>query len=161
MAVEKSIRQRILEAYLGRVQAIHGPGFQTNAGQRVYLGVDARLGEEDDLTDPSDTAAIEISIGPIARPEHQMERLQVEMPVTFRAVALASYRQPWTAIEACCADIKRAVELEDRTLGGLVASDIERGDEQVMERERGSEVVGYEITYPTLYSEAWGHPESI
>lgn len=161
MAVAKSIRQRILEALLARVQAIHGSGFQTNAGHRVYLGVDARLSEEDDMQAEHDSASIEIRLGDIDPPDHQMERLQIELPVTFTVVARASYRQPWMAIESAAADVKRAIELEDRTLGGLVPSDIERGAEGSMPRERGSEVVGYEITYPVLYSEAWGYPESM
>lgn len=161
MAVEKSIRQRIVEAFKARLEAIHGPDFQTNAGQRVYLGVDAEFDEENDLTDPSDTAAIEMRIGEIPKPDHQMERIQFLMPIIVTLITVASYRQPWIAIEAARGDVTRAVMTDDRTLGGLVPSDIEIGEQREMPRERGSEVVGWEMTFEVLFSEAWGHPESM
>jgi hypothetical protein len=158
VSVKKSIRQRILEAFKARLEAIHGQGFQTNAGHRVYLGVDAELSADEDLHSAEhDTAAIQISVGD-DEPDHQMEHVQVKMPVVISAVSLATYREPWTAIEATLGDIKRAVELEDRTLGGLVPEEIERGVTSTRPREAGSEVVGLEITYDVLYTEAWGQP---
>ncbi len=160
MSADPSIRQRILEVFKARLEAIvQGDEYQTNAGRRVFLGVNVVLADEEDLRFGSnDVAAIQISVGD-DEPGHQMERIQVVMPVVISAVTLASYRTPWTAIEATLADIKRAIELEDRTLGGLVPSEIERGITRTRERTEGSEVVGVEIIYPVLYSEQWGQPE--
>jgi len=160
MVVAKSIRQRIVETIETRLQAIHGDEFQTNAGHRVFLGVDAELSTEDDLDHPEDSAAIQISVGD-DEPDHHMERVQRTMPVVISSVALATYRKPWAAIEATLADIQRAMELEDRTLGGLVPSDIDEGLIRTRERESGSEVVGSEITYTVIYSHQWGQPDEL
>jgi len=69
-------------------------------------------------------------------------------------------------VEDALADIKEAVEVEDRSLGGLLIGGrnnpegLQRGTTEPFERRSGSEVVGALITYACRYAEAWGQPEA-
>jgi len=147
-----SRRRLILEALKARVEEITVEhGFETDAGLTVFLGETPALGPDDSTT------AIAIVIGE-EDPRYQGAKFLIRLPLAIQAIARADLDQPWLAVEDVIGDIKRAVELEDRTLGGLVKSDLERGSVQALEREPGSTTVGAEVVYFAIYSEGWGIP---
>lgn len=145
-------RQAILEALRDRLEAITtANGFRTNAGQTVCLGETPALGPDDA------TVAIAIVVGD-DEPRFQGEHVFVSLPIGVQALAQADLDDPYLAIEAVLGDIKEAVELEDRTLGGLVPRSIDRGSTRTLEREPGSTTVGVELEYSAPYTEVWGAP---
>lgn len=146
-------RQRILEALKTRIEAIQiVNGFRTDAGGRVFLHEDPQFGEEDPTT------AIAIVVGD-DEPYWHAEQVAIRLPIEFRALAKADLEEPWKAAEAVLADLKQAIELEDRTLGRLIKPNLERGTTRTIPREVGSEYVGVGITYHSTYTERWGAPE--
>lgn len=152
-------RIRILEAMAGRLVVIRrANGFQTDAGDRLYLGVLPALGESD-----PDSAIALLPREDIFSGE-QLEKLPLRWPLDIAAIAKPTLRDPWTAIEALLGDIKRAVELSDRTLGGLLVGGrgvlgLHRGTTETLERRSGQDMVGAAITYIAPYTETWGRPE--
>src|SRR5574341_1196761 len=126
-----SRRQQILEAFLTLVQVIRtANGFATDAGLTVFLGETPTLGPDDPDT------AIAIVVGEEA-PTYQGENVFIALPVGIQALAKPDLDQPWLAAEAVLGDIKKAVELADRTLGGLVRRHIQRDVTRTMERRTG------------------------
>ena len=147
-----SRRRLIVEALKARVEAIRvANGFETDAGVTVFLGETPPLGPDDPET------AIAIVVGD-EDPQYQGANLFIRLPVAIQALARADLEQPWLAVEDLIGDIKRAVELEDRTLGGLVKRQIERGSVVALEREPGSTTVGAAVTFVCPYVEGWGTP---
>jgi len=147
-----SRRRLIMEAIKARVSEISVThGFETDAGLTVFLGETPQLGPDDPQT------AIAIVVGD-EEPQYQGAKFLIRLPLALQALARADLDQPWLAVEDVIGDLKRAVELEDRTLGGLVKSDLERRSVVAMEREPGSTTVGAEVTYLFTYSESWGAP---
>lgn len=147
-----STRQQILEALRDRLQAItQDAGFATNAGRQVLLGEAPSFGPDDPV------AAIAILVG-----EDQVSRTGehaiILLPVLIAALARADLDQPWVAVEQVLEDIKRAVELEDRTLGRLLRTRMERGSTRTLERDEGQVAIGAAITYVLPYAEVWGQP---
>jgi len=147
-------RERILEAFVERCRAIETKdGFATDAGWNVSLGAITVLGPDD--------PDVQIAVAPdddVVKKEGP--GLGIQLPVDIWAVAKANLENPHLAIEAVLGDIKKAVELADRTLGGLVPQQIERGTTHVMPREPGSVIVGAAITYLVFYKEAFGDPDA-
>lgn len=124
-------------------------GFQTDAGATVFLGEVPELGEDDA------NQAIALLVGD---DEPGADRMVV-LPVTV--VALVDVEQldaPWLALEAVLGDIKKAIETEDRTLGGLLKGQLTRGQTQTFPREAGSRTLGVGVTYRAPYLEVWGQP---
>lgn len=147
-----SRRQLILEAIRTRLEAIQiDDGFQTNAGSQLFMGEAPTLGEDDP------DVAIAIVVGD-DNPSYQGEQTMLAMPVMVQAIAKADLDDPYVAAEAVLADIKKAVELADRTLDGLVRRQIQRGATRTLPREPGSTTVGIGITYVAPYTELWGTP---
>jgi len=145
-------RQQILEAIQTRLQAIRvGGGYNTDAGLAVYLGESPVLGPDD--------PDVAIAIVPIDDAvDAQVKGLLIALPVEIEALAKADLAEPWVAVEQILQDIKRAHELEDRTLGGLLSSAFERGTTRSLPRQPGSTTVGAGIGYLCRYKEAWGNP---
>lgn len=145
-------RQLILTALVGQLQLITiANGYNTDAGLAVYLGVSVDLGEDD--------ADVAIAVVPETdEVAFQGANVLVRLPIEIQAIAKASLDQPWLAVEELVADIKRAVETEDRTLGGVVRKRLERGSTRTLEREPGALSVGCSITYVAPYVEGWGTP---
>lgn len=153
-------RQQILEALRTRAEAISvGNGFDTNAGATLFLGVIPSLGEGD----PGAALAM------IPRTDiidvNSTDKMPIELPVDFIAIAKPSLDEPWVAIEQLLGDVKKAIELDDRTLGGLLRggrnkSGMYRGTTDTLERRSGEEMVGALITYVCPYSECWGEPDA-
>jgi hypothetical protein len=147
-----SRRQLILEVLRDRVAVItKAAGFDTDAGRTVFVGEAPELGDDD----PDE--AIALIVGDES-PTYQGENLYTEFPINIAALVKADIDQPYLAAEAVLGDIKRAVELEDRSLGGLVKLRLQRGPTRTMRREPGSATVGIAIEYRAPHVEAWGNP---
>lgn len=145
-------RQHILEALKTRVEAIRlANRFATDAGLSVFLGERPALGPDD-----PDTAIAILVFDDVLKA--QGGKLFVAIPIGICAIAKADLDTPWVSVEAVLGDIKTAVELADRTLGGLLRAPFERGSTNTMDRETGSTTVGAMVTYELQYSETWGHP---
>lgn len=160
-----SRRAQILQALLDRVQQITvANGFATDAGQQVFLGAVPDLGPND----PSAAIALVVQPDVIQAQQNNIKlRLQVDIVVLVRMDpgTVASWNAGWVLVEEMLEDVKRAVELEDRTLGGLLVEGsnslgLERGTTDPYQRQTGSPVMGFLITYIAPYVEAWGHPNA-
>ena len=147
-----SRRQQILDVLRTRLSAITlAGGFQTDAGTQIFINELPILGPDD----PS--AAIVILSGNEV-PLYQGEQVSLELPLEIQAHANEALDNPWLTVEAIISDIKTAVELDDRTLGGLVRQPIRRGPVQSFPREAGMTTVGATVTYLALVVEPWGAP---
>lgn len=145
-------RQAILETFRERLQVVRKvDGFQTDAGDHVFLGAAPELGEGD----PDEAFAVVVLDDEV---RYTGEHLAVLLPVGIAAVAKADCDEPWLAIEALLWDIKQAIETDDRSFSGLLAERFERGPTQTLPREPGSTTVGVMVTYRAPYNEVWGHP---
>jgi hypothetical protein len=68
--------------------------------------------------------------------------------------------RPALLVEDVLADIQRALELEDRTLGGLInAQEFEVGPTRVFGRDSASDVVAASQTYSFYVQRAFGAPD--
>lgn len=147
-------RRLILEAIKTRLEAIDGSGdYETDMGGRVYLGYAPSLGPDD----PATAIAIAISDDRIS---FSGEKKSIDLPVEIQAIARADLDEPWLAVEGLIGDIKRAMELADRTLGGLVKSEIRPGTTRTLIRREGSDGVGAGVLYVVPYQESWGNPDA-
>lgn len=125
--------------------------FETDAGANVWLGETPGFGENDP----------DVAIGIVPgdeEPTRNAENVIVELPVEIQAVANADLDEPWLAVEQVLADVKRALELEDRLMGGLLSEFMTRGATRTISRQDGSTAVGFGLTYVCVYREKWGHP---
>lgn len=154
-----STRRLILEAFRDRVAQIHKfNGYNTDAGKTVFLGEAPILGPDDPDT------AIALVVGEDELGEQGVfgsgegATIEINLTIGVQALAKADIDAPLLAIEDIIQDIKEAVELNDRTLGGLVS--MSRGETVPLDREEGSLIVGTSVSYRLLYAEEWGAPES-
>lgn len=150
---EPSIRRQILDVYATRMAAVQGVnGFFTEAGRAVYVGEIPGLTTED----PDDGIAI---VGGPDDWTQQGKAFFVAWPITIWAITKADREAPYLALENTLADITRAFELADMTLGGLVMQPVRRTSPRLtLEREPGSLVVGVGVTYTNDFKEGWGNP---
>lgn len=157
-----SRRQQILAVLIDRVEAIDGTGeFETTAGNSVHLGEAPAFGPDDPL------AAIVLVVGD-DRVRYVGGAKFIELPIEIQALAnaasdadwaTAGFKGPYVLIEALLGDLKRAIEVADRSLGGLIAENaMEPGPTRTLPREPGQTVVGVALTYTVTYKEAWGAP---
>ena len=153
MSVSK--RQQILAEFVNRLYEITiANGFQTDAGQLVFIGERPVLG-------PSDPdASIDVVVS-TDDPGFQGEKVFVTLPVTVRAVVRVDSvngATPWGTVEAVIADIKKAIETDHDLSGLLVQRGLERGPVEPRDREPGDEIVGAGVQYNLKYTEQWGAP---
>jgi hypothetical protein len=144
----------ILRALSARVAVITvDNGFATDIGKAVYLGEGVELGDDD----PAQVVAV--VPGEDSTP-FTGENVLVKWPVTIQALVKVSLDDPTAAIEMALGDIKRAVELDDRTLGGLLTRGqrLTRGATRTVFRQPGSTTAGVGITYLAPFLEQWGNP---
>lgn len=145
-------RQAIVEALVARLEAIRSDDeFETDAGQAVFVGETPQLGPDD----PNEAIAISIGDDEV---RYQGENVFLVLPVTIEALVKGDLDRPYLTAERVLGDIKRAIELSDRTLGGLVRRQIERSVTRTLRREPGMTAVGIGVTYLCPYVEAWGAP---
>ncbi len=151
-----SVRQQILTELLSRVAtiAIMG-GYQTDAGQLVLLGETPQLGPDDPpaaiaLIVRDDVPSDQSSFG------ESVDGLTVTtLPIDIQAVVKADLEQPWVSVEQVIADIRQAVETNDRSLGQLLTLPLARGRTRTLVREAGSTVVGAGLEYRATFDEPW------
>ena len=155
----ESRRQLILEELKRRLGTILTENeFQTNVGQKVYFGELPKLGPHD-----ADGAVALIPMEDQVD-DAQVGKVSIVLPVNMVAVAKPSLSEPWVIVEQIIADIKKAIESGDRSLGGLLAAGknntegLMRGSTETAPRNSGSEVVAAMVTYGCHYREAWGDP---
>ncbi|KKM71003.1 hypothetical protein LCGC14_1434960 [marine sediment metagenome] len=148
-----SKREDVIRALRDRLAAISVTnGYNTNAGQKIFLGETPTIG-------PNDPAASLAVVVGTDDSRFQGEHVVVALPVEVQAIVKADVSDPLLTIEAVIADIKRAVELPDRTFGGLLVNrGLKRGSTRPFERESGSEFVGAAVEYIATLAEGWGAP---
>ncbi len=147
-----SRRRQFLEALRARLNQITvANGYNTNAGAQLFIGFTPDMGPDDPDT------AIAIMIGEDDQ-GWQAKKMFYILPVEIHALAKADIDDPWMAVESLIQDIKRAVELEDRTFEGVLADNLERGPTRPTDREPGALFVGATVTYQARIAEAWGDP---
>lgn len=155
---EPAKRQLILEALKARAEAIttRDGAFETDAGRSVHLHEAPAFGPDDTVP------AIAMVVGEDLVEWHGSKGF-VAMAVEFQVLAPTNVEgletTPWRALERGLADVKRAIELGDRFLGGLTAQMFDRGPTRSLPREPGGETVGVGVTYLIRYYEAWGQPD--
>lgn len=144
-------RRRILEALMARLEVILvSRGFATDVGQQVIVGEIPQLG-------PSDPDAI-VAIMVGEQPGNLGLNVFTQLPYEVLAIAKADLDKAWLTVEDVIGDVKRAIELEDRTLDGLVLDQLSRGPVKSLPREPGSTTIGASITYLADFKEGWGAP---
>lgn len=152
-----SKREQLLDATLVRLQAITiAGGFNTNAGAEVHLGEAPAFGPDDARSH------IRLVVEDDEVGTHQA-KLLIVLPLSIQAIVPVTTAmdlgRAYRDAERVLADIKRAMELSDRTVGGLVKDfGLVRGATQTLTREPGSEFVGVSIQYRAPMHEAWGAP---
>jgi len=147
-----SRRQKILAAFIARLQKILiADGYQTNAGQLVFIGERPTLGPDDP------DASIDVVVG-ADEATYQGENVALRLPVTVRAVVKATRESAWSTVEAVISDIKTAVETDHDLDRLLSPRGLERGPVEPRDREPGDEIIGVGIQYSFRFSERWGAP---
>lgn len=148
-----SRRQRIIQAVASRLSNILPiNGYNTNAGLNVFLGEDPTLGPDDP------DVALSVSVGDTSNGQG-LSQVLVEMPIEIVALAKADVDAPLLAIEEVIADIRRAIETADGSLGGE-CKQILRGSIRSLPRESGTSVVGAAVEYQVWYADVWGSPSA-
>ena len=155
MSPAASKRRLILEAIVSRLEDIAlNNGYETDAGLALYTGEIPQLGEDDP------TEAIAVVFG-----EDDPKSLGdgrgfvIRLQAQISALCKVSADEPWQRIEMVLADIKRAMETNDLTLGGLLTGPFERSAAtQTHPREPGSLTAGIMLPYTLTYKEGWGAP---
>jgi hypothetical protein len=155
-----SRRKRILDAFKARIEVIRvEDGFETDLGLNVLMWELPAFGPDD----PKQVVAI------IPREDQvsaALNNIPIDLPVDVAVLVAPDVTNPGALIEAGLADVKKAVELEDRTLGGLLRGGrnnpggIVRGTTEPYPRVGGSQVTGASITYVLPYVEAYGYPDA-
>lgn len=148
-------RYQVIAAIADRLREIKiANGFNTDAGEAVNVGFAPALGDDDS------EIAIAILIDDDDAPNFEQEQVFYNLPVEIQALASSARdrEMPWMVIEQLLQDIKRAMELEDRTLGKLLSHWMTRGVTRTLPREAGSHTRGLAITYRFPIAEKWGNP---
>lgn len=137
-----SIRRQIIEAVRDRLQAIRpDDGYETDAGARVFVGVEPELGPDDPIN------AIVIVVGDsVPQMQNGAGLVQEPLPLEIQALTRTDVEDPLLASETLLHDCQRAIE-GDLTLGGLVKSKLRLGPTRVVPREPGMTTVGVSVTY--------------
>lgn len=145
-----SKRQLALTELQTRLQNITvAKGYQTDAGDLIFIGEAPALGE----SDPTEALAIVIQPD---EPGFQGEKVVIRLPVEVWAIAKTT--EPWGTVEAVVADIKTAIETDRDLAGTLLPRGLERGVTQALQREDGQQYVGASVAYRLVYAEEWGAP---
>lgn len=146
-------RLQVLDAVRVRLEQIQttDPRFATNAGLAIAIGAAPELGPDDA------TEVIALRLGD-DQPQYQGEQVYTYLPIEIEAVVSADLARPWRAAELVLGDIKRAMELPDRTLGGVLKEQLRRGGATVADRQPGSSTVGVQLVYVARLLEVWGNP---
>lgn len=127
-------------------------GFNTDAGLQVLLGELPMFGDDD----PPEALTVIIGTDQVTS---SMENVASKIPFEIQALVKVGSRSPLLALESMIADIKKAIETQDRSLGGtLIRNGLSRFQTRVLEREPGSNFVGVGVDYVGTIAEKWGNP---
>jgi hypothetical protein len=137
-----------LGALAGVIQKANG--FDSDAGLRVYIGDAPELG-------PSDPD-FAIAIVPGDELATEDGRISNTFPVEVQAIGKSGAVDAWINLELLLGDLKRAIELEDRTLGSILKGVMKRGPTRTLERPPGHTTIGAGIFYTCPYVDEWGNP---
>ena len=161
----ESMRQRIIAALKARAEAITiENGFHTDAGLKVTHGY-RRPGAGE-----TDARIAMLSNGPLPPvPSEEQDDVIVRRQWSIGFIAMepvsAEVDDALDVAEELLADLKRALFLDDRTLGGLLRANeevgnIEIGAEQTADREPGGTWVEAAVEVLVTFTERRGQPES-
>ncbi len=125
-------------------------GFDSDAGARVYIGATPELGPAD-----PDYA---IAIVPNDELATEEGRISNTFAVEVQAIGKADAADAWINLELLLGDLKKAIELEDRTLGSILKGVMKRGPTRTIERVPGATTIGAGIFYTCPYVDEWGNP---
>lgn len=145
-----SRRASIIDAVvlrLAEIQLQHD--YYTDAGDAIYVNESPQLGSDD----PNEAIAVMVGED---EPRIAGPGLLITLPIAVHALARADLEDRWTRVEKLLADIKAALELEDRRFDGLLTGDLERGSTVTLERSEHSLAIGVAVNYRAQYKEAWG-----
>lgn len=151
---DPSKRERILAVLIGRLERIERlNGFATDVGLTLYVGELPTLGPDD----PDDAVALIVGS---EQATWQQGKCFITLPIAVVALAKVGCQDAWRKVEAVIADGKRAMELEDRMLNGLLdqVKPMERGTVEPYPREPGSTTIGSSLGYVIRFTETWGAP---
>lgn len=149
-----SVREQVADAVIARVREIQRiNGFNTDAGLAVVLGQRVAPSESDPDT------VLQVMVGSDTNATWQSGKVFYRIPFEFQVISRAGRAESWREAERLLQDVKRAIELPDTKLGGLLDHPgLERIPARTLEREPGAEDVGIEITYLAPVQESWGNP---
>jgi hypothetical protein len=134
-------------------------GYLTDAGALIFIGEAAVLEHMETNGDEVPEIALAVMVGTDEVIPAQGEKVVSILPVEVQALAKASLPEPQLTAEQIIHDVKKAVEQEDRTLGGLLLNrGLERGVTRVIDREPGGYHVGIGVMYRLALAEPWGQP---
>jgi hypothetical protein len=172
MSAPHSRREGAILALRDRLSKITiANGYSCDAGKVIWLGEIVVLGADDpdaqlgliigdDSQDDGDTPATSLDCTfPV-----EVEGIVRVLPSAASANGgpldpAAPLEPPVVAVERLIADIKRAVELEDRSLEGWATpTGLQRGPTRTIAREAGSEFAGCSVEYRITVEEHWGRP---
>jgi hypothetical protein len=164
MPLQPSKRQAAIAELVRRLEFItKAKGYNTDAGEHIFLGEAPSFGEGD----PPEAIAILIQDD---SPQTSGGAIRTRTPIEIWAVVPAGIEAPLLAVEAIIADVKEAVEIEidgsvDRFLGtiaddghpyGTLPRGLERGVIQALKREPGGTYVRAAVEYVANFEERWG-----
>lgn len=164
MPLPPSKRQAAIAELVRRLEFItRTNGYNTDAGEHIFLGEAPSFGEGD----PPEALAILIQDD---SPQAAGGLVRIRTPIEVWAVVPAEVEAPLLAVEAIVTDIQEAVEIEaegavDRFLGtvdgegrpyGTLPRGLERGVIQALKREPGGTYVRAAVEYVAYFEERWG-----
>lgn len=148
-------RQAILTELLTRVSGIQiADGYSTDAGLLVLFGETPMLGPEDPAT------AIAILVRDDAPDDlggygGDGGDSVTKLPIEVQGIARADQKNPWLTVEDVIADVRRAVESADPTIGGLLTKQLQRGRVRPLNREPGATSIGASQLYTATFVDPW------
>lgn len=146
---------RILQAVAARVQAISQAD-----GHYSDVGADVRL----DRYEPNveDLPASLVFLGERVREDHRPGAAKAQQSLVIAAYVKADSRGSEEIAIQLLADIQRAVELEDTTLGGLLQGTqygLAWAGDEILQPNQGEHIVGAQVTYAIPHIRKSGDPE--
>lgn len=142
---------RILQAVASRGYAIRqADGYYTD------LGSDVRLDKRE--PDINDLPVLLVYLGTRTAEDTQNKRAKCATTITVEGFCAPAGDAETIGIEML-ADIQRAIELEDETLGGLTPQGLEFQSDEIYMPESGENVVGAMVTYTAPHIRKSGDPE--
>lgn len=155
---QSRLEQFVLESRkrLQRIRTSTGENFATDAGDSVFLGAIPSLGPDDNR----EAIAIGLSF---ERGKVIGDFISLTVILGIQALVYVPSElllsDSFLRAMQILSDIRRAMETEDRTMGGLIEGHgLEYDIPSVVDRETGSQFVGVQMDYRAGIKECWGNP---